>query len=144
MARIRAKPHFSFRAIGAWLTMAATGWKTDIARCPAELHHPAVDTQSLRAALAARACMAHLIGLIVVGFYGTVGTSGGFGSGAWAGILAGGIISIPWFAALIMVIWFFASFYQRSVVLMCFIGPLIVCGSWWLLDGTGLLDTGFE
>jgi len=84
--------------------------------------------------------MAHLIGLIVVGFYGTVGTSGGFGSGAWAGILAGGIISIPWFAALIMVIWFFASFYQRSVVLMCFIGPLIVCGSWWLLDRTGLLD----
>jgi hypothetical protein len=95
---------------------------------------------SQRGALSVRACTAHFVGLIVVGFYGTVGTSGGFGNGAWAGTLAGGLISFPWFAALLLVIWFFAQFYHRHVILMCLIGPMVVCGSWWVLDGPELLD----
>lgn len=24
---------------------------------------------------------------------------------------------------------------------MCLLGPLVVCGSWWLLDGSDLLDS---
>jgi hypothetical protein len=89
-------------------------------------------TLSKRHVLAERARTAHLIRLSVVDFYGTIGTSGGFGNGAWAGMLAGGIISIPWFAALLLVNWFFAQFYWDHIVWMCVSGPFIVCGSWWL------------
>lgn len=95
---------------------------------------------SKRAELIGTACVAHLVALVVVGFYGTIGTSGGFGSGAWVGTVAGGIISIPWFGALLAVIWLFSDFYWRHVFLMCLLGPLVVCGSWWLLDGSDLLD----
>jgi hypothetical protein len=97
-------------------------------------------TLSKRHVLAVRARTAHLIGLSVVDFYGTIGTSGGFRNGAWAGMLAGGIISIPWFAALLLVVWFFAQFYWDHIVWMCVSGPFIVCRSWWLLDGPELLD----
>lgn len=95
---------------------------------------------SKRAELIRAACVAHVIGLLVVGFYGTIGTSGGLGNGAWAGTLAGGIISIPWFAALLAVIWFFPDFYWRHFLAMCILGPAVVCGSWWLLDGSDLID----
>ncbi|MXO50876.1 hypothetical protein GRI42_06100 [Erythrobacter gaetbuli] len=81
-----------------------------------------------------------MIGLIVVGFYGTIGTSGGFGNGAWVGMLAGGIISIPWFASLFAVIWFFADFYWRNFIVLCIVGPAVVCASWWLFDGPDLID----
>jgi hypothetical protein len=95
---------------------------------------------SKRAELIRAAIFAHLFGLSVVGFYGTIGTSGGFGNGAWAGMLAGGIISIPWFAVLLAVIWFFSKFYWQNFLLLSIFGPTLVCGSWWLLDGSTLLD----
>jgi hypothetical protein len=99
-----------------------------------------MELRSKRAELIGAAFVAHLTGLLVVGLYGTIGTSGGFGNGAWAGTLAGSIISIPWFAALIAVIWFFPEFYWRHFIAMCIVGPAVVCGSWWLLDGSDLID----
>lgn len=96
--------------------------------------------QNSKEALVGRGCAAHLVGLIAVGFYRTLGTSGGFGNGAWAGTLAAGLISIPWFAALALVMWFAAAFYERHLILACLSGALVVCGSWWLVDGPDLLD----
>ena len=81
-----------------------------------------------------------MFGLIIVGFYGTIGSTGGFGNGAWAGTMLGGILSLPWFAALLAVIWNFPDFYWRHLLAMCVIGPAVVCGSWWLLDGSGVID----
>jgi hypothetical protein len=93
-----------------------------------------------RAELIRAACLAHGVGLLVVGFYATVGSSGGFGNGAWVGGLVAGIISIPWFAALIAVLWFFADFYSRNLIAMCIVGPALVCGTWWLYDGPDIID----
>ena len=116
------------------------GWEAVLALGGGNRHNSVMQMLSKRAELIRTACVAHLIALVVVGFYGTIGTSGGFGSGAWAGMLVGGIISIPWFGALLAVIWSFSDFYWRHVLPMCIIGPLVVCGSWWLLDGSRLLD----
>jgi hypothetical protein len=120
--------------------MSELGWKADIALPVATRHYRNMYAISERAELIRAACLAHVIGLVVVGFYGTVGTSSGFGSGAWVGAFVGGIISIPWFAALCAVIWFFADFYSRNLIAMCVVGPAVVCGTWWLLDGSDLID----
>ena len=95
---------------------------------------------SRRGRLLKTACVAHFVGLIVVGFYGTLHSSGGFGNGAGAGTLAGSIISLPWFAVLIGVIWFFSDFYWRHAYILSLVGALIVVGSWWVMDGVDLLD----
>ena len=104
------------------------------------MHHVAMHLQNSKQALVGRGCAAHFTGLLAVGFYGTVGTSGGFGNGAWAGMLVAGVISIPWFVTLVLIMWFAAKLYERHVILACLVGPLVVCGSWWLIDGPSLLD----
>ena len=87
-----------------------------------------------------RVCFAHFVGLTVVGLYGTIGTTAGFGSGAGWGTFAGAIISVPWFAVLALVIWFYADWIERHILFFCMVGPPIVCGSWFVLDGRDLLD----
>ena len=91
------------------------GWEADVALGVGKRHLSVMQMLSKRAELIGTACVAHLVALVVVGFYGTIGTSGGFGSGAWVGTVAGGIISIPWFGALLAVIWLFSDFYWRHV-----------------------------
>ena len=120
--------------------MTECGFGPDIDQHVAMSHHHKVQLLSERAELIRAAGLAHVTGLIVVGFYGTIGASGGFGNGAWVGTLAGGVISLPWFAALIAVIWFFPDFYWRHFLALCVAGPMLVCGTWWLLNGTELLD----
>lgn len=119
----------------------ACGWvDPDIDQHVVMSHYFRMQILSERAKLIRAAGLAHFIGLIVVGFYGTIGASGGFGNGAWVGTLAGGVISFPWFAALIGVIWFFPDFYWKHFLAMCVVGPMLVCGTWWLLSGPELID----
>ena len=58
------------------------GWKADIAQDDLNWQYLGMEMLSKRGELIRAAITAHLIGLIVVGFYGTIGTSGGFGNGA--------------------------------------------------------------
>lgn len=99
-----------------------------------------MELPSVRAALTGRGCVSHLAGLVTVGFYGTAFADGGFGNGAWVGILAGGILSLPWFAVFLLVIWWDPDSYQRHIVWASIVGPVMVCGSWWLMMGRELLD----
>lgn len=99
-----------------------------------------MEVSSARAALTGRGCVSHLVGLVTVGFYGTVFADGGFGNGAWAGILVGGLVSLPWFAVFLLVIWSDPDAYQRHMVSACLVGPVMVCGTWWLIMGRELLD----
>jgi hypothetical protein len=93
----------------------------------------------LRSGLAFRAGLSHFLGLCVADLYGTTGTTAGFGSGFGVGIFAGGIISIPWFLCLCVMIWLFAERIERNVLAFCICGPAIVCGLWWILSGSELL-----
>jgi hypothetical protein len=95
---------------------------------------------SRRQVLALRIGVAHFVGLLVVGFYGTIGTSGGFGAGAFVGSFLGAIISLPWIAAILAIVWFKADALDRHIIPFCIIGPIIVCGSWLAIVGTSLLD----
>lgn len=93
-----------------------------------------------RQALAVRIFIGHYVGLFVVGLYVTVGTSGGFGAGASFATFVGAIMSLPWFAVVLAIIWFRATTLDRYIIPFCILGPIIVCGSWWVINGTGLLD----
>ena len=95
---------------------------------------------SIRRLLAVRISVAHFVGLVLVGFYGTIGTSGGFGAGAFLGTFVGAILSLPWIATVLAVIWFRADMIDRHMISFCVLGPIIVCGNWWAIQGTGLLD----
>jgi hypothetical protein len=96
-------------------------------------------TFSLRSGLAFRAGLSHLIGLCIADLYGTVGTTAGFGSGFGVGVFAGGIISIPLFLCLCVVIWIFAEQLERNVVAFCIGGPALVCSLWRIMSGSDLL-----
>ncbi|WP_148309163.1 hypothetical protein [Sphingopyxis fribergensis] len=95
---------------------------------------------SRRQVLAVRIGVAHLFGLLIVGFYGTVGTSGGFGAGAFFGMFAGAIFSLPWIAAVLAIVWFRGNALDRYIIPFCILGPIVICGSWWALSGASLLD----
>ena len=95
---------------------------------------------SRRQILAARIGIAHFVGLLTVGFYGTIGTSGGFGAGAFFGAFAGAILSLPWIAAVFAIVWFRPNALDRYIIPFCFLGPIVVCGSWWAIDGPSLLE----
>lgn len=95
---------------------------------------------SRRQILAVRIGIAHFVGLLTVGFYGTIGTSGGFGAGAFVGTFAGAILSLPWIATVLAIVWFRPNALDRHIIPFCVLGPIVVCGSWWAIDGTSLLD----
>lgn len=95
---------------------------------------------SRRQVLALRIGVAHFLGLLVVGFYGTIGTSGGFGAGAFVGSFLGAIMSLPWIAAILAIVWFKTDALDRHIIPFCIVGPIIVCGSWWAINGLGILD----
>lgn len=122
---------------------AATSGFAGSGHCPIPINmrNTTMQTPRPRATLAIRASIAHFAGLVVIGFYGTIGTTAGFGSGAWLGPYLGGLFSIPWFSFLCLVIWFFAELINRYVLAFCLVGPIIVCGTWWVFLGQDLLDS---
>jgi hypothetical protein len=96
---------------------------------------------SIRDRLLIRVCVAHLVGLFVVGLWGSIGsTSGDSLGGVGVGGLLGVIMSAPWFAALLLFVWFHADWIRRHVLIFCLCGPPLVCGSWLLIFGTAMLD----
>ena len=95
-------------------------------------------------ALAIRVSVAHLFGLLVVGFYDTIGTTAGFGSDAGFVAIMAAIVSLPWFAVLLIVVGLFAERISRHIVLFAVLGTTTVVGSWWLIGGgVDLLDEVF-
>jgi hypothetical protein len=80
------------------------------------------------------------VGLAVTGLYGSIGTTAGFGSGADAAVFLGGMLSLPWFFVLSLVIWFAGSWLVQHEFVLPIVGPVVVCGSYFALFGHALLD----
>ena len=96
---------------------------------------------NLRARIFGRIAVAHVVGLWTVGMYGTIGTTAGFSVlGGALGLFLGGVLSIPWLVALAAIVWFCAPKLDRHPIIFVLIGPLLVCGSWWVLSGAQLLE----
>jgi hypothetical protein len=113
------------------------GGKTNIAVLRVWPHTSNMDSDRLRGELVVRLLIAHFLGLTVVGFVGTIGTTTGFGHDAMIGAYAGLIMSAPLILVAGLVVWFFADFIDRHVLLFCLAGPLIVIGFWWFVDDVG-------
>jgi len=96
-------------------------------------------TPGVRRAFAFRAGLSHLFGLSIADLYDTIGTTAGFGSGFGVGIFAGGMISIPWFLGLCVVVWLFGEQLERNLLAFCIGGPAVVCALWGLFNGGSLL-----
>ena len=101
-----------------------------------------VVTPLSRSALFGRVLVAHFVGLLTVSVYGARGTSSMF-SAAIAALFIGGMVSIPWCALLTVVIWACGGWLARHLIALCLIGPILVCASWFVLFGAGLLDVVF-
>ena len=95
---------------------------------------------SPRALLFVQVCAAHLLGLVVTDLYGTIGTTAGFGSGFGIAAVLGGILSIPWFCARTLVIWFWGTWLARYALVLPLIGPFMVCGTFGAVFGFPLLS----
>ncbi|TYC96875.1 hypothetical protein FMM79_00420 [Novosphingobium sp. BW1] len=61
-------------------------------------------------------------------------------SSVFAALLIGGLFSIPWMVVLGLSIWKAGAWLSEHILIFCLIGPLLVCGSWFLLLGTPMLD----
>jgi hypothetical protein len=95
---------------------------------------------SPRAILFLQVCAAHVVGLAVTSLYGSIGTTAGFGSGAGAAIFIGGMLSLPWFFVLSLIIWFAGSWLVQHELVLPIVGPVVVCASFVVLFGRTLLD----
>jgi len=95
---------------------------------------------SPRTVLFLQVCVAHFVGLAVTGLFGSIGTTAGFGSGAGAAIFVGGILSLPWFFVLSLVIWFAGSWLAQHQLVLPLVGPMAVCASYFVLLGRTFLD----
>lgn len=115
------------------------GWKEVIAIRYSRVDDPLMQRLSPRASVARRVIIAHAVGLSVTGMAGTIGTTAGFSvGGAGVGLFLGGLLSLPWIAALAAFIWYFGSCIERHAVLFAVAGPMIVCGTYALLAGAFL------
>ena len=99
-----------------------------------------MDQPPSRAVLFVHVWVAHLIGLFATGLYGSIGTTAGFGSDVGTSMFLGGVLSIPWFCALLLVIWFFGTWLSRHMLVLCLAGPFVVCGSYVVVLGRPFLD----
>lgn len=54
--------------------------------------------------------------------------------------LLGLLFSIPWFACLLLAIWFAGAWLTRHIYILCIAGPMLVCGSWYAMAATDFLD----
>jgi len=98
-----------------------------------------MDRPSSRTKIASRVVIAHAAGLWTAGMVGTIGTTAGFSvAGGGLGLFLGGILSIPWIAALAAIIWFYGGWIEKHPFLFAVIGPVVVCGSYALLAGAFL------
>ena len=95
-----------------------------------------------RTSLLGRIGIAHAAGLWVAGMIGTIRSDSGFDmlGGAFVGAL-GGLMSIPWIAALVLLICFRPSWIGQHPVVFAIVGPVLVSGSWVLLAGQAMLDS---
>ena len=95
-----------------------------------------MDVLSSRSTISRRVVIAHALGLWTSDMLGTIGTTAGFSvGGGWLGLFLGGLISLPWLAALATVIWFYSDWIERHPFVFALIGPLVVCASYALLAG---------
>lgn len=100
---------------------------------------------SPRAIVFRRVVIAHAVGLSAAGMADTVGTTAGFSvGGAGLGLFLGGLLSLPWIAALAALIWYYASWIERHTVLFAVAGPMIVCGTYALLARAFLEEVAFS
>ncbi len=119
--------------------MAALSWEAGVAKYSPEVNDFAMDKPTSRSALAGYVTVAHAIGLWTAGMAGSIGTTAGFSVAAGGlGLFLGGILSLPWIAALAAVIWFYGGWIERHPFLFALIGPAIVCGTYALLGGAWL------
>jgi hypothetical protein len=52
----------------------------------------------------------------------------------------GGLLSLPWCIVLAVVLWKTGGWLAGHILVYCLIGPMIVCGIWFLIFGTPMLD----
>ena len=89
-----------------------------------------------RRRVAKRVALAHAFGLCVTGIVGTIGTTAGLSfDGAGLGLYLGGLLSLPWMAALGVLIWFRGRQIDRHPIAFAIVGPVVVGASWGLLTG---------
>ncbi|WP_144096082.1 hypothetical protein [Croceicoccus sediminis] len=90
-----------------------------------------MDRPENRSLVVGHVLFSHAIGLSVTGMFGTIGTTAGFSvGGAGLGLFLGGIISIPWIAALMAIILFYGRLIERHPFYFAILGPIIVCGTY--------------
>lgn len=94
-----------------------------------------------RANLLGRIGIAHAAGLWVAGMIATIQSDTGFDvpGAAFAGAL-GGLFSIPWIAALVLLVSFRPAWIGQHPILFAIVGPILVSGSWALSAGQAFLD----
>lgn len=95
-----------------------------------------------RSQLLTRIGVAHASGLWVAGMVGTIPADTGFDvfGGALAGTI-GGLMSVPWVAALGLLVWLRPSWISDHPVAFALVGPVLVCGSWAAFAGLTMLDS---
>lgn len=105
--------------------------KPDIASLATIKHSRTMDRPENRSLIVGHVLLSHAIGLSVAGMVGTMGTATGFSvGGAGLGLFLGGIISVPWIAALTAMIWFYGRVIEQHPVYFAMLGPIIVCGTY--------------
>jgi hypothetical protein len=92
-----------------------------------------------RATLFGQVLLAHFIGLLVVGLYGSIGTTAGFGSGLDASLYIGWFLSLPWLAGLAFLIWRWGVWLTDHLWVLYLAGPPIVCVTSCPVFGTDFL-----
>lgn len=103
------------------------------ALCP---HRARMAVMGSRGRVTKRVLAAHAFGLCITGIAGTIGTSEGFSfDGAGLGLSLGGLLSLPWMAALGIAIWWRGRQIDRHPIAFATIGPVIVGVSWGLVTG---------
>ena len=95
---------------------------------------------SRRGRLFFRVCAAHFAGLFVTGLCGSIGTTAGFGSGIGTVMFLGALLSIPWFAALTLVIWWAGGWLSNHILVLVLLGPILVSASYGIVFGRPLLN----
>ncbi len=84
--------------------------------------------------LLGRVFAAHAVGLLTTGM-----AVGGFSLlGVFLGLVAGGIMSLPWMIALAIAIWLRGTWLEKHPFTFAICGPLFVIGSWFTLNGSML------
>lgn len=114
-------------------------WGGDVARHDIRVQCRPMDRPNSRSELIGNILIAHAAGLFTAGVVGTIGTTSGFTlSGGVLGLVLGGFISMPWLAAIAVIVWRYGGAIERHPVAFALVGPVLVFGTYALLVGAFL------